>query len=128
MMAVYEFCYVIGRGKMDETECTIDVEMSEVEARRLVTAAKKNADMQLTRKRPVCGLYDRVYGCIMKDMIAIERMDLSDVEDYLAEMAEEYDDDEEDWDDESEITDKQIIRYLEDTLTIRIYLPEALRS
>lgn len=129
-MAVWTFPYTVSYGKCDDSDCTIDVELTQEEAGRLREAAKEACDGELLRNGVISDVYDKVYEAVQELMVAVEREDLSYVEDFLEDEAEEWDEDAMDgepWDGEREITDDDILRYL-DTLTLKLYYPRELRD
>ena len=129
-MAVWTFPYTVSYGGWDDSECTIDVELTQENAERLAEAAKKARGGVLRRSAAIRDVYDAVHAAVMERMVAVEREDLSSVEDFLQDEADNWDEDEMDgepWDGEREITDEEILRYL-DSLTLRLYYPPELRA
>ena len=129
-MAVWTFPYTVSYGEWDDSECTIGVELTQEAAERLAEAAKKARGGVLRRSATIRDVYDAVHAAVLERMVAAEREDLSSVEDFLQDEADNWDEDEMDgepWDGEREITDEDILRYL-DTLTLRLYYPPELRA
>ena len=129
-MAVWTFPYTVSYGGWDDSEGAIDVELTQEAAGRLTEAAMKARGGVLQRSAAIRDVYDAVKAAVLERMAAAERDDLSNVEAFLQDEADNWDEDEMDgepWDGEREITDEDILRYL-DTLTLKMYYPPELRA
>ena len=118
-MKSFVFPYVISFGKMDETESSITVALSDAKAKRLECSAKEGKRVRLDEDSELEDVHDDVYTAFLRSEEKLLKADPSPVENALS-----WDDD---YDSTKPVTLRQIREYLAN-LEIVFYYPAELQN
>lgn len=118
-MKSYVFPFVISSGKLDETESTITVALSDAKAKRLERSAKDGGRIRLDEDSELEDIHDDVYAAFLRAEEKILKANPS-----LVEAALSWD---EDYDPAKSVNLRQIREYLAD-LQIVFYYPTELQK
>ena len=117
-MKTITFPYCVSFGKLDSVSAEIELNISDKDAKRLVKSAKEGGRFRLNEDEDISDIYDDVYQEIILSEKEALLLDPSPVIDFLSW--------EEDFDDNSDITEEHVDYYL-DHLTIGVNYPEDLQ-
>lgn len=117
-MKTITFPYYVSFGKLDSVSSEIELSISDKDAKRLERSAKEGGRFRLNEDEDLSDLYDKVYQKIIVAEKDVLISDPSPIKDFLSW--------EDDYDEESPITEDQIDYYL-DSFAIGINYPEDLQ-
>ena len=117
-MKQFKFPYFFSLGRGDSSESTIDYELSDEQAKRLVKSAKEGGRFRLDEDEDIEDIYSLLYEAVIEREKALLWDDPSPVKDYLSWKP--------DFDPGEAVTEEQINEYI-DRFNIGVLFPEALQ-